>query len=266
MRRRAWAARIVGVLYFLPVLWMLLTAVKSRADALAPLQLVFAPTLEHFRALASASFARNVVNSVGIVGLSVALALGLGLLAAYGFSRLRVPGSERLLFWILALRMMPPLVTIIPLYVVYSRIGLGGSYVGIILAYVAYTLPFAIWMLRGFFDDLPREPEEAAWLDGSSRLRILWRVCLPQLGGSLAATAVIGAVFAWNDFLFAQILTGQDTRTIPIAMLRVLGTDFGTDWGLFAAAGVVYLAPIFAVAWLLQPKLLRGVTFGTIRR
>ena len=103
-------------------------------------------------------------------------------------------------------------------------------------------------------------------LDGTSRLGILWRICLPQMRGGLAATAIIAFVFTWNDFLFSQILTGQATRTIPIAMLRVLGADFGTDWGLFAAAGTIYLAPVMLVAFFLQNQLLRGATFGTMTR
>lgn len=275
---RSMAATVVGAAYFLPVLWMLLAAFKTRPDQLAtPPRLFFHPTLEHFRSLfegvtsegvqvSAGGFARNIANSVGIGAASVALALGLGLLAAYGFSRLRVRGGERWMFWILVLRMMPPLVTIIPLYVLFSRLGLGGSYAGIIAVYTAFNIPFAVWMLKSFLDELPRAPEEAAWLDGSSRARILWRVCLPRMRAGLVATAVIAMIFTWNDFLFSQMLTGQDTRTIPVEMLRVLGADFGTDWGLFAAAGTIYLVPVFLVAFLLQGQLLRGVTFGTIRR
>ncbi len=277
-RLRAAMATLVGLVYFVPVLWMLLAAFKTRQDQLAvPPKLMFRPTLEHFRSLftgattdgvqvAAGGFARNVANSLGIAGVSVGLALCLGLAAAYGFSRLRVPGAERWLFWMLVLRMMPPLVTIVPLYVLFSRAGLGGSYGGIVAVYVALNIPFAVWMLKSFLDDLPRAPEEAAWLDGTSHLGILRKICLPRLGAGLAATAVIAMIFTWNDFLFAQMLTGQDTRTIPIAMLRVMGADVGIDWGLFAAAGTIYLLPVFLVAFLLQGQLLRGVTFGTVPR
>jgi multiple sugar transport system permease protein len=196
----------------------------------------------------------------------VLLALAVGLLAAYGFARMPVRGTHWLMFYTLAMRMIPPLTTIIPLYVIFSKLGMGGTYPEIILVYTAFNLPFAIWMLRSFLVELPRAAEEAAWLDGTSRLRILWRICLPQLRGGIAATAIIAFVFTWNDFLFSQILTGQSTRTIPIAMLRVLGADFGTDWGLFAAAGAIYLAPVLLVAFFLQNQLLRGATFGTVTR
>ena len=281
MRRGPFYAAAMGLLgfvYVAPAGWMVLTAFKTRQDALAtPPKLVFAPTLEHFRSLLggvteqgqrvfAGSFGRILLNSLGIAAAGVAVALACGLLAAYAFSRRRVRGGGVLLFHILALRMMPPLVTIIPLYVLFSRIGLGGSYVGIVLVYAAFNLPFAIWMLKSFLDELPRAAEEAAWLDGSGRLRLLLRVCLPQLWTGVAATAVIGIVFTWNDFLFAQMLTGADTRTLPVAMLRVMGADVGTDWGLFAAIGTIQLAPVLLVAYVLQDKLLRGVTFGTLSR
>ena len=276
--RRTAGSAAVGLIYFFPVVWMLLAAVKTRPDALAvPPKLIFRPTLEHYRSLFTGftadgkqvfptGFAHYIANSLGICGGSVLLALALGALAAYGFARLPMRGAGYLLFYTLVLRMIPPLTSIIPLYVLFSRIGLGGSYAGIVLVYVAFNLPFAIWMLRSFVLELPRAAEEAAWLDGSSRLRLLWRICLPQMRAGLAATAIIAFVFTWNDFLFSQMLTGVDTRTIPVAMLRVLGADFGTDWGLFAAAGTIYLAPVLLVAFFLQNQLLRGATFGTLTR
>jgi multiple sugar transport system permease protein len=275
---RTVGAVLVGALYFSPVLWMVLAAFKTRQDALAvPPKLFFVPTLEHYRSVFQSvttegkqvfavGFGRYVFNSVGIALASVALALLLGGLAAYGFARLKPRGTGYLLFYILVLRMMPPLTLIIPLYVLFSKIGLGGSYIGIILVYTAFNLPFTIWMLKSFLDELHRPVEEAAWLDGTSRFGILWRICVPQIAAGLAATAIIAFVFTWNDFLFSQMLTGTDTRTLPIAMLRVMGADFGTDWGLFAAIGTIYLAPVLLVAFFLQNQLLRGATFGTVPR
>ena len=275
---RTVGSALLGFVYFIPVIWMLLAAIKTRPDALAtPPKLIFTPTLEHFYSLFTGftaegqqvfptGFQYYIFNSIFIATTSVLLALVLGLLAAYGIARMPVRGAHWLMFYTLAMRMIPPLTTIIPLYVIFSKLGMGGSYPEIILVYTAFNLPFAIWMLRSFLVELPRAAEEAAWLDGSSRPAILWRICLPQLRGGLAATAIIALVFTWNDFLFSQILTGQQTRTIPIAMLRVLGADFGTDWGLFAAAGAIYLAPVLLVAFFLQNQLLRGATFGTVTR
>jgi multiple sugar transport system permease protein len=275
---RTIGAAVVGLIYFIPVLWMILAAFKTRQDALAtPPKLFFRPTFEHFWAMFHrlsadgtqsfpTGFQRDIANSIGISCASVAIALVLGGLAAYAFARFPIRGRNYYLFYILAVRMIPPLTAIIPLYLIYRLVGLGGSYTGIILIYTAFNLPFAIWMLKSFLEELHRPIEEAAWLDGSSTLGIFWRICIPQIRAGIAATAVIAFVFTWNDFLFSLLLTGVDTKTIPVAMSRVMGADVSIDWGVFAAMGCVYLAPVLLVAFFLQNQLLRGSTFGTVSR
>jgi multiple sugar transport system permease protein len=273
---RLFVASLVAFIYFVPVLWMILAAFKSRVDIMAqPPKLLFLPTLDNYWAIFnhlsadgsqvfSTGFERNIFNSIFIAAVSVGLALALGALAAYGFSRLRAPGRDYYMFYVLALRMMPPLTLIVPLYLLFRVSGLGGSYVGIILVYTAFNLPFSIRMLRSFLDELNPQIEEAAWLDGASHLTIFWKMCLPQIGAGIAATAMIAFVFTWNDFLFSLLLTGQDTRTVPVAMIRVVGADVGVDWGVFAAIGTIYLLPILVVVFVLQRHLLRGATFGTL--
>jgi multiple sugar transport system permease protein len=271
-------AALVGLVYFFPVIWMILAAFKTRADALAtPPKLFFTPTLEHFWAsfhrvsadgsqIFDTGLGRNFANSLFISLTSVSLALMLGAIAAYGFARLRVVGRDYLMFYILVLRMVPPITAIVPLYFLFRVTGLGGGYVAIISVYTAFNLPFAIWMLKSFLDDLHRPIEEAARLDGSSDLKILWGICLPQMRAGFAATAIIAFVFTWNDFLFSLMLTSVDTRTVPVAMTRVVGADVGVDWGVFAAIGTIYLLPVLLIAFFLQGQLLRGVTFGTVPR
>lgn len=275
---RAFSAALVGVFYFFPVVWMILAAFKTRQDALAtPPKLFFTPTLEHFWAsfhrlsadgsqVFDTGLERNFANSIFISLVSVSLALALGTLAAYGFARLRVVGRDYLMFYILVLRMVPPITAIVPLYFLFRVSGLGGSYVAIIAVYTAFNIPFAIWMLKSFFDELHRPIEEAARLDGSSNWKILWRICLPQMRAGFAATAIIAFVFTWNDFLFSLMLTSVTTRTVPVAMTRVVGADVGVDWGVFAAIGTIYLVPVLLIAFFLQGQLLRGVTFGTVPR
>ena len=275
---RTLVAASVGLVYFFPVVWMILAAFKTRADALAtPPKLFFTPTLEHFWASfnrVSADGAQvfktglegNFVNSLFISSVSVALALALGALAAYGFARLRVAGRDYFMFYILVVRMVPPITAIIPLYFLFRVTGLGGGYVAIILVYTAFNLPFAIWMLKSFIDELHLPIEEAARLDGSSEVKILWRICLPQMRAGVAATAIIAFVFTWNDFLFSLLLTSVTTRTVPVAMTRVVGADVGVDWGVFAAIGTIYLLPVLLIAFFLQGQLLRGATFGTVPR
>jgi multiple sugar transport system permease protein len=275
---RTLVAALVGLVYFFPVIWMILAAFKTRADALAtPPKLFFTPTLEHFWAsfhrvstdgsqVFDTGLDRNFANSLFISLVSVALALALGALAAYGFARLRIVGRDYFMFYILVLRMVPPITAIVPLYVLFRVTGLGGGYVAIILVYTAFNLPFVIWMLRSFLDELHQPIEEAARLDGSSELKILWRICLPQMQAGIAATAIIAFVFTWNDFLFSLLLTSVDTRTVPVAMTRVVGADVGVDWGVFAAIGTIYLLPVLLIAFFLQSQLLRGATFGTVPR
>ena len=275
---RTIVATLIGLIYFIPVIWMILAAFKTRPDALAtPPKLFFTPTLEHFWAsfhrlsadgkqIFDTGLDRNFANSLSISLVSVSLALALGALAAYGFARLRIKGRDHFMFYILVLRMVPPITAIVPLYFLFRVTGLGGGYVAIILVYTAFNLPFAIWMLKSFLDELHRPIEEAARLDGSSDLAILWRICLPQMRAGLAATAIIAFVFTWNDFLFSLMLTSVDTRTVPVAMTRVVGADVGVDWGVFAAIGTIYLAPVLLIAFFLQGQLLRGATFGTVPR
>jgi multiple sugar transport system permease protein len=275
---RTLVATFVGLIYFFPVIWMILAAFKTRADALAtPPKLIFTPTLEHFWAafhrvsadgssVVATGLEGNFFNSLFISSISVGLALLLGALAAYGFARLQIRGRDYFMFYILVLRMVPPITAIVPLYFLFRVTGLGGSYISIILVYTAFNLPFAIWMLRSFIDELHLPIEEAARLDGSSELTILWRICLPQLRAGLAATAIIAFVFTWNDFLFSLLLTSVTTRTVPVAMTRVVGADVGVDWGVFAAIGTIYLSPVLLIAFFLQGQLLRGASFGTIPR
>ena len=277
-RRRSAVAFCVGLVYFFPVIWILLAAFKTREDEMAtPPKLIFTPTLEHFWAslhrvsadgtqVFDTGLDRDFMNSLIICFTSVALALVIGGLAAYGFARLRVVGRDAYMFYILVLRMVPPITAIVPLYFLFRVTGLGGTYTAIILVYTAFNLPFAIWMLRSFINELHEPIEEAARLDGSSELRILWRICVPQIGAGIAATAIIAFVFTWNDFLFSLLLTSVDTRTVPVAMTRVVGADVGVDWGVFAAIGSIYLLPVLLVAFFLQGQLLRGATFGTVPR
>ena len=165
---------------------------------------------------------------------------------------------------VLTARMLPPIVLIIPLFVIFRMTGLAGSYLGIILLYTAFNLPFAIWMMKSFFDDLPREVEDAARTDGSSEWRVFFRVCLPQVKAGIAATATLGLILTWNEFLMALLLTGPETRTVPVGMGASLGSGSGVDWGRLAAIETLFLIPVVLVTFVLQNQLLRGVTFGTI--
>jgi len=271
-------AAIVSVIYFFPVLWIILTAFKSYGDALAvPPKFIFTPTLDNFvavfsRAYSSGSKAQDTgfslyfFNSIFISGTSVILALIIGTLAAFGFSRYPLKGNDIYLFVILTTRMLPAIVVIIPIFLMFRVVGLSGTYAGIIFLYTAFNLPFAIWMMKSFFDELSPDVEDAARLDGSSDRGVFFKICLPQVKAGLAATAVFGLILTWNEFLFALLLGGIETRTVPVAMAQTVGGDIGVRWGLLAAIETLFLIPVILVTFALQEYLLRGVTFGTIKR
>ncbi len=272
---RSALSALIGVFYFLPVLWIILTAFKSPRDALT-LELWFTPTLDNFSAVFARAFYQGgevlntqfdlfFFNSVFIAGTSVGLALILGTAAAYAFSRWPLRGNDTYLFIILATRMLPPIIIIIPIFLMFRLTGLAGGYLGIILLYTAFNLPFTIWIMKSFFDDLPRDVEDAARTDGSSEWRVFFRVCLPQVKAGIAATVTLGLILTWNEFIMALLLTGPQTRTVPVAMGANLGGGFSVQWGLLAAIETLYLLPVMLVTFVLQNQLLRGVTFGTIR-
>ena len=282
---------LVSLIYFLPVLFIIFTAIKPQHAALSvpptlsptslfgliPEQYVFTPTLENFGSVFSrvmtaggqpeaTGFDRFFFNSIVIASASVMLALVLGTLAAYGFSRYPLKRNDTYLFIILTTRMLPAIVVIIPVILMFRVVGLSGSYLGIILLYTAFNLAFTIWMMKSFFDELSLDVEDAARLDGSSDTRVFFKICLPQVIAGLAATAVFGLILTWNEFLFSLLLSGVETRTVPVAMAQTIGGDIGVRWGLLAAIETLFLIPVIIVTFALQNHLLRGVTFGTIKR
>ena len=283
---------IVSLIYFLPVLFIIFTAVKPQDLALSvpptlsptslfgliPEQYVFSPTLENFGSVFSRSmtvggapentgFDRYFFNSIMIASVSVLLALVIGTLAAYGFSRYPLKGNDTYLFIILTTRMLPAIVVIIPVILMFRVVGLSGSYIGIIMLYTAFNLAFTIWMMKSFFDELSTDVEDAARIDGSSETKVFMKICLPQVIAGLAATFVFGLILTWNEFLFALLLSGADTRTVPVAMNQAVSSGGrGTDWTLLAAIETLFLIPVFLVTFFLQDHLLRGVTFGTVKK
>ena len=283
---------IISFIYFLPVLLIIITSFKLQNEALAvppkifptslfgliPDDYIFTPTLENYASVFSRAmtagaaaqdtgFDRYFFNSIVIASVSVFLALVIGTMAAFGFSRYPLKGNDTYLFVILTTRMLPAIVVIIPIILMFRVAGLSGSYLGIIMLYTAFNLPFTIWMMKSFFDELALDVEDAARIDGSSDVRVFFKIALPQVVAGLAATFVFGLILTWNEFLFALLLTGVDTRTIPVAMNQaVAGGGIGVLWGLLAAIETLFLIPVFLVTFFLQNHLLRGVTFGTVKR
>lgn len=209
----------------------------------------------------------QLLNSIIIGGGSTILAVGLGTLAAYAFSRFDVAGKDDLLFFILSTRMLPPVVVVIPIYLMYSQLGLRDTHFGLILLYTTFNVSFAVWLMKGFIDEIPKEYEDAALVDGYSRFQTFVKVILPQSVTGIAATAVFCLITAWNEFAFALVLTevGGKAVTAPPSITSATGSA-GMDWGKIAASTFVFLLPVAVFTFLMRGHLLRGVTFGAVKK
>lgn len=302
--RGKWLAGVLVIAYALitliPLVWILATSLKSPPDSISyPPKVVFEPSLEgyvnlfttrsrqtdeYIESLGPAEtwydeivrkrnmvivgpsrFLDRYVNSIVIGFGSTFLAVFLGTLAAYGFSRFKVPLKDDLLFFILSTRMMPPIAVAIPIYLMYRTLGLSDTALGMILLYTAVNVSLAVWLLKGFIDEIPREYEEAAVVDGYTRLQAFWKVVLPQARSGIAATAIFCLIFAWNEYAFALLLTSGNAQTAPPFIPIIIG-EGGLDWPAVAAGTTLFLLPIVFFTVLLRNQLLRGITFGAVRK
>ena len=254
----------------LPVYWMTTISLKSEVDqfSVPPRWLVFEPTLAHYRdAFVERSFGQYLVTSAVVAVLSTACALILGTLAAYALARFRLPRrlNTRVALWILSTRMFPPIVTAVPLFLLMSDLQLLDTVASLVIVYTAFNLPFVVWMMRGFFQEIPRELEEAARVDGDTRLGALRRVILPLVAPGLAATSVFCLIISWNEFLFALTLTQTDNAmTLPVGIAGRV-TQYEIEWGVMSAAGVVAMIPILVFALAVQRYLVRGLSLGAVK-
>ena len=301
--RQKWVAGSLVVLYALitlaPLAWIIATGFKSPNDAIAyPPKVVFSPTLEGYVNLfttrtrmnpgqlealgppatwydaivrqygmvisSPSRFGERFMNSVIIGFGSTFLSVFLGTLAAYAFSRFRVPLKDDLLFFILSTRMMPPIAVAIPIFLMFRTVGLSDTHLGMILLYTAVNISLAVWLLKGFIDEIPREYEEAALIDGYTRFQAFRKVVLPQAATGIASTAIFCLIFAWNEYAFAVLLTSGEAQTAPPFIPTIIG--IGKDWPAVAAGTTLFLIPVMVFTILLRKHLLRGITFGAVRK
>ncbi len=208
---------------------------------------------------------KRYLNSVIISVSATVLTVIMGTLTAYGFSRFKVPGEGNWLFFILSTRMLPPVVVVIPIFLMYRTLGLNDSHLGLILLYTAFNVSFAVWVLKGFIDEIPREYEEAAMVDGYTRWEVFRKVVLPQSVTGIAATAVFVFIFSWNEYAFSFLLTRNTAQTVPAWLPYQTGV-LGYDWGAAAGGSVLFLLPAMILTILLRKHLVRGISFGAIRK
>ncbi|MBZ9851470.1 carbohydrate ABC transporter permease [Mesorhizobium sp. CA14] len=205
------------------------------------------------------------MNSLIVAVISTVLAVGMGTFTAYGFSRFKIAGEADLLFFILSTRMLPPVVVAIPMFLMYRMAGLNDSHIGLIILYVAFNLSFSVWLMKGFMDEIPKEYEEAALVDGYTRMQAFFKIVLPEAATGIAATAVFCFITAWNEYAFALIMTNRRAQTAPPFIPSQIGSGL-PDWTTIAAGTFLFLLPVAIFTFLLRNHLLRGVTFGAIRK
>lgn len=291
---------ILTGIYLIPLYWIASTAFKPRLVATSvPPTVIFKPEVTPFiklftkrvqlrkpvsketyeqakwyekrvydageRIVSKSHFLNRFWNSTIIAGISTFLALALGTISAYAFSRFKVKGEDDWLFFILSTRMLPAIVVVIPIFLMFREINLVDTHLGLILLYTALNLSFSVWVMKGFIDEIPIEYEEAALVDGYTRFEAFWKIVLPQAATGIAATAVFCFITAWNEYALALVMTNRYAQTAPPFIPSQLGSGM-TDWTTIAAGTVVFLLPVAIFTFILRNHLLRGVTFGAIRK
>ena len=248
-----------------PIYWLATMSLKRQVDAIArPPRFWFRPIWDNYAAVMSNGDVWGYCgNSLVVAGSSTAVALLLGVPTAYVLARYRFRGNADYGFWVLSTRMTPPVAMLIPFFVLYVRTGLIGTYVGLVIAHVAINISIVVWLMKGFFEDLPAELEEAASIDGASPFTAFRRICLPLAMPGIAAVAILAFLFSWNEFLFTLVL-GDPIRTVPVGLYSFVGYQ-QIDWGGLSASAVVMLVPVIAFVFIFQRQLVRGLTLGAIK-
>jgi multiple sugar transport system permease protein len=265
----AWRLAVLAVVFFftlVPVVWIVLTSFKPESEWISnpPVWFPSRWTVLSYTSMWHSGGSVALKNSLIVVCLSTLCAMILGSVAAYSLSRFRT-GGEHVASWILSIKFLPPVVFAIPLLNVFTRFHLVDTYTGLVLLYTTFNLPFVVWMMKGFFDEVPSEIEESARVDGASWTGVFWRIALPLTLPGMVATLLLTFIFGWNEFLFALIFTNQDHYTIPVQLSSYFSEAVGLQWGPQAALSVVGILPIIAFSFLIQRFLIRGMTFGAVK-
>ena len=261
------AAALLLAVWVVPILWAVLTSLKSEKEVLAyPPAVIFDATLNNYQTVLTGptNIIPNLVSSLIIAVCTTILTIVIAVPAAYAFARLKLPGRKPMSFYVLATQLVPPIGLIIPYFLILNRIGWMDSYQGLVLIYLTFSLPFAIWLLVSYFEDIPREMEEAALLDRASRLQAFWHVVLPQARGAIAVTVIFVFLNSWNEFLFAVVLGGAKVKPVTVAMYNYINTE-QTQWAQLAAAALIAMLPVIVLGVLAQKHIVSGLSAGAVK-
>lgn len=257
---------LVLIWVLVPIVWMVLSSFKSANAIYSSTPLIFfTPTFQHYADLFSSgnSTVTSINNSIETALVSTILAVGLGCLAGYGLARSHFRWKQNLAFWIISTRMAPIAAVILPLYIGFRYLSLIDTTTGLIIAYLTFNLPFAIWLMNAFFADVPVTVEEAAYVDGASKFQTFWRVALPMVTPGIVTTTILCLVFAWNDYAFAQTFGGPSSQTLPVSASQLI-TQTGIDWGQLTAIGTMVALPMIVIGLAVRRWLARGLTLGAV--
>jgi len=257
---------IAVILSLFPIVYLLITSFKPPQMTFAiPPVWIFTPTLQNYQEVfAGGTFIKYFFNSLIVALFTTAIALVLGSLAGYGFARFKFKGSAGLRLSSLLPQMLPPITIIIPLYVLFNTLHLIDTRIALITSYLTFSIPLAIWMMTGFFSDVPIEIEESAMIDGCTRGQAFFYILLPMIAPGLVATSILIFIYSWNEFLYAVILTGRNARTLPVTITSFM-TNKAILWGRIAAAGSIILIPVLIFAIIAQRFLVRGLSRGAVK-
>lgn len=259
------SAIAITAFFLFPIYWLFMISFKTPEEIFAfppkwwPGQIQF----DNYEVLFKDGDAKTVGNSLVVASVSTVLAMFLGTLCAYSLARFRT-GGENLAIWIISQRMVPPIAVVFPIFLLYVWLKLVDTYVGLILLYTAFNLPYVIWMMRGYINDIPKALEESALVDGCTRWQVLWKVVFPMCRAGLFATAIFTFVFAWNDFIFALVLTRTEVSTYTVQVTHYFGGQ-SNFWAKISAMSVLGTLPIFIVVGFMQRYLVRGISLGAVK-
>ncbi|RJE91251.1 carbohydrate ABC transporter permease [Paenibacillus sp. 1011MAR3C5] len=256
---------IVSVVCIFPFIWMLIISLKTGTQTYDPSIWFFSPTFENYKNIFENRHALDYLkNSSIVVLLTTFISIFIGGMAAYGFARFEFKKKENRAFWVLSLRMLPPMASVIPIFVMASLLGILDTHLVLIICYMLFNIPFTIWMMRSFFEEIPVALEEAAFVDGASRFQVFIRIILPLATPGLIATSIFCIINSWNEFVFALFLTSSDASTLPTTVTLFLSVS-GVVWGEMSAIGIVTILPVLLFAMIVQKYMIRGLTFGGVK-
>jgi multiple sugar transport system permease protein len=256
---------VISVVILFPIIWIFLTSFKPTIDIPAyPPKFVFNPTMDHYvRAFTRSGFLRAFLDSTIIALVVTVISVSLGSMCAYAIARFNV-GGKNFRFWVLSQRMFPPVAMILPLYILMRRLHLLDSYAALIITYAVVSIPFTVWLMRGFIIEVPKEMDEAAFIDGCSVWGVFWRLIIPVVMPGLVAAGIFAFISSWNEFLFALILTGGNVKTVPLVASEVI-TDKEVLWGPMSAIGAMTATPIIFFTFFVQKYIVRGMSYGAVK-